>query len=340
MSLADRYSRQIRFPPLGEKGQERLRRSSVLLVGIGALGSSLAETLVRAGVGRMWLVDRDVVEASNLQRQQLYTEADVARPKAVAATDHLARINHEVHLTPLAEDFGPRVYAELDGRPDLILDGTDNFATRYLLNDLALRDGLPWIYGGVVGSRGTAMAILPGLTPCLRCLMPEPPATGESETCETAGVIAPAVASVTAFQAAEAMKILTGHVDAVTRGILMLDVWRHEHTVRMAAATPSESCMTCLGREFPALERDWSDAVSFCGRDAVQVQPRGTSQLDLARLATRLEGTAADLELTAHLLRFRVDDCRFSVFAGGRAILFGLQDTDRARVLYDRYVGA
>ena len=195
MSAGDRYSRQTRFPPFGSEGQRRLGGSSVLLVGVGALGTSLADTLVRAGVGRIWLVDRDIVELSNLQRQLLYTEDDVDRPKAVAAAEHLRRINSDVDVRPLAEDFGPDVYGDLEAKPDLILDGTDNFATRFLINDLALRDGVPWIYGGVVGSKGTAMVILPGVTPCIRCLMPIPPATGETETCETAGVLAPVVAS-------------------------------------------------------------------------------------------------------------------------------------------------
>lgn len=340
MSDGDRYSRQTRFLPFGSEGQRRLGGSSVLLVGVGALGTSLADTLVRAGVGRIWLVDRDIVELSNLQRQLLYTEDDIDRPKAVAAAEHLRRINSDVDVRPLAEDFGPDVYGDLEAKPDLILDGTDNFATRFLINDLALRDGVPWIYGGVVGSKGTAMVILPGVTPCIRCLMPIPPATGETETCETAGVLAPAVASVTAFQAAEALKILSGNPGDVTRGILILDVWRHEHAVRMADATPAPHCATCRGEEFPSLEQDWSGSVSLCGRDAVQVHPRATSTVDLEKLAARLGSITTDLELTTHLLRFRVEDCRFSVFAGGRAILFGLHDEDRARVLYDRYVGA
>ncbi len=340
MSDLDRYSRQTRFEPFGPDGQQRLSESTALLVGVGALGTWLADSLVRAGIGHLWLIDRDIVEISNLQRQALFTEADVEKPKAICAAEHLAAVNSDTDLLPIATDFAPRVYEGLRHVPDLILDGTDNFATRYLINDLAMRDRRPWIYGGVVGSKGTAMAILPGTTPCLRCLLPDPPTTGEAETCETAGVLAPAVAAVTAFQAAQALKILSGHTEAVTRGILVLDVWQHEHTVRMAEAGPAPHCETCRGESFPALERDWSTSTSLCGRNAVQVHPRASADLDLAQLARRMRIVADDVQETEHLLRFEIEDCRFSVFPGGRALLFGVGDKDRARVLYDRYIGA
>ncbi len=342
MSKNDRYSRQIRFASLGEEGQRRLADSSVLLVGVGALGSLLAETLVRAGVGRMVLVDRDVVELSNLQRQVLYTEADAAagRPKAIAAAEHLRSINSDCVIEAVAEDFLPQVYSDLDLRPDLLLDGTDNFATRFVLNDLAHRDGVPFIYGGAVGSSGTAMVILPGETPCLRCLLPRAPATGEGDTCETVGVLAPAVQMVSAFQAAQALKILSGHRDRIARGIYIIDAWSDDYGLRMQNVRPLADCATCQQREYPALSATATPAVRLCGRDAVQVHPRAGATVDLERLARNLLGTAEDLEVTEHLLRFRVEGCRFSVFAGGRALLFGTSELDRARILYDRYVGA
>ena len=340
MDPSNRYSRQVKFPGIGVEGQRKLRDATAVLVGVGALGSWLAEILVRAGVGRLFLADRDVVELSNLQRQLLYTEADVERPKALAAAEHLAQINSEVELIPLAEDFGPQQFDGLGTVPNLILDGTDNFATRYLLNDLAMRHSIPWIYGGTVGAKGTAMAILPGVTPCFRCIMPQPPSTGESATCETAGVLAPAVATVSAFQAAQALKILSGNPGAVTRGILVVDVWHHEYSLRMAHAGPAPSCRTCRGEEFPALAAEWSQSVSLCGRDAVQVQPRASAAVDLTHLAHNLRDVASDISPSEHLLRFAAEGCRFSVFPGGRAILFGIADQDRARVLYDRYVGA
>jgi len=316
----------------------------VLLVGLGALGSSLADSLTRAGVGELILVDRDVVELSNLQRQVLYNEADAqaGRPKAEAAATHLAAVNSTVRLRPLCVDFTPKTFEAIDRAEelDLILDGTDNFATRYLLNDLALQHGIPWIYGGVVGTHGTAMVILPGQTPCLRCLIPEPPATGESETCETAGVLLPAVQAVSSFQAGEAIKILTGATESVTRGIVMLDTWDHRHSLHMQKAGPTSHCATCRGEDFPALRADWSESVSLCGRDAVQVHPRGGQELRLATLADNLAGAADHIELSDVLLRFEVDGCRFSVFRGGRALIFGVTDPQRARTLYDRYVGA
>ena len=342
MSKNDRYSRQIRFAPLGEEGQRRLAGSSVLLVGVGALGSHLSETLVRAGVGHIVLVDRDVVELSNLQRQVLYTEADAdaGRPKAIAAAEHLRQINSDCVIEPVVEDFLPQVYDDLDMRPDLFLDGTDNFATRFVLNDLAHREAVPFIYGGAVGASGTAMVILPGETPCLRCLLPQAPATGEGDTCETVGVLAPAVQMVCAFQAAQALKILSGHRDQVARGIYIIDAWSDDYGLRMEEMRALKDCVTCQQGEYPALAATATPAVKLCGRDAVQVHPRAGATIDLQRLARNLQGTAEDLEVTPHLLRFRVEECRFSVFQGGRALLFGTDDTERARILYDRYVGA
>jgi len=315
-----------------------------LLVGLGALGSNLADCLTRAGVGELILVDRDVVELSNLQRQVLYDEADAraGSPKAEAAAQRLAAVNNNVRLRPMCVDFTPDAFETImeAGRLDLILDGTDNFATRYLINDLAMKHKIPWIYGGVVGTHGTAMVILPGETPCLRCLIPQAPATGESETCETAGVLLPAVQAVTAFQASEAIKVLTGATDAVTRGIVMLDIWEHRHSVHMQAAPATASCATCRGEEFPALHSNWSAPVSLCGRDAVQVYPRGAEPLRLDLLANNLAAAAENMQLTASLLRFEADGCRFSVFPDGRALIFGVADPQRARALYDRYVGA
>ena len=341
-----RYSRQIRFGPIGEQGQNRLAQSTVLLVGVGALGTHVADTLVRAGVGRMVLVDRDVVELSNLQRQVLYTEADATagRPKAVAAAEHLQQVNSECRIEAVVEDFLPEVYgdlaARLDMHPDLILDGTDNFSTRFVLNDLAHREGVPFIYAGAVGASGTAMVILPGETPCLRCLLPQAPATGEGDTCETVGVLAPAVQMITAFQAAQAIKILTGHRDQVARGIYMVDVWSDDYGVRMQQMRALADCITCQRGDYPALAETATPAVKLCGRNAVQVHPRAGATIDLGRLADNLRDTAEDVEITPHLLRFAVEGCRFSVFPGGRALLFGTEETERARILYDRYVGA
>lgn len=339
--MAERFSRQIRFAPIGAEGQRRLHESSVLLVGVGALGTHVATSLVRSGVGKIWLVDRDIVEPNNLQRQVLFTERDAAegRPKAVAAAAALAQAWSDCVIHPVMEDFDAEVFTALGGTPDLIVDGTDNFSTRYLLNDLAVQHGIPWVYGGALGSRGTAMSVLPGRTPCLRCLMPEAPVAGEVGTCETEGVLAPTVAAVAAFQSAEALKILTGHTDRTTRGVWSFDHWENRHTLQLRHARPDPTCATCGRREFPAL-RGHRATVRLCGRNATQVQPGPNTRVDLPVLADRVRTIATEVELTPHLLRFRVEGCGFSVFRGGRALLFGVDEPKRAQTLYDRYVGA
>jgi molybdopterin/thiamine biosynthesis adenylyltransferase len=337
-----RYSRQVRFAAFGREGQRRLASSHALLVGVGALGTHLAAHLVRAGIGRLTLVDRDVVDASNLQRQVLFDAEDAAlgRAKAHAAKEHLLAARPDALIDAHATEFDAGFYEALTGRPDLLLDGTDNFATRYLLNDLAVRDGTPWIHGGAVGATGSSMVVLPGVTPCLRCLMPSAPPTAETGSCETIGVLAPAVAHVAAFQAAECLKILGGHLDAVTRGVLHVDVWRGEHGVRLQNARPDPSCVSCGTREFPALATPTDDAVRLCGRNSVQVRPPTGTLLDLDTLAARLAAAGIDSERPGPVLRFETEDCRFTVFAGGRALLFGVDDPVRARTLYDRWVGA
>lgn len=337
-----RFEKQRRFSAIGPAGQRELAGASALLVGVGALGTHSAASLARAGIARLALVDRDVVEVENLQRQVLYTEADAEQslPKAVAAAGHLRAANGGCDIRPVVEDFSPRTFAELGFRPDLILDGTDNFATRYILNDLSVREGIPWIYGGAVGSRGTAMVVLPGESACLRCVMPDPPASGEVETCETGGILEPAAAAVAAFQSAEALKILSGHPERVTRGVLTLDVWAGTSAVRLTGSGGAPDCPACGRGEFPALAHPGPRAVVLCGRQAVQVHPSGTASLDLDRLARNLGGAVEGLERTPHLLRFTAEECSFRVFPGGRTLLLGVEEAGRARVLYDRYVGA
>ncbi|MCC6670480.1 MAG: ThiF family adenylyltransferase [Planctomycetes bacterium] len=342
MSRDERFSRQIRFAPLGRAGQERLAASTVLLVGAGALGTHLADTLVRAGIGRLLLFDRDVVEESNLQRQVLFTEAHAraGAAKAVAAAESLHAIDSRCRVEAFAEEFVPASFGQLPCRPDLILDGTDNFPTRYVLNDLAVRERIPWVYGGAVGAEGMAMAILPGHTPCLRCLIPKAPPTGEQATCETAGILAPVVQMVTAFQSAQALKILSGRHEDVARGVFVVDVWKDSYGLYLGAATRDPACASCGSAEFPALREQPPEAVKLCGRNAVQVLPDPGARIDLELLARHLRTAAAEVELSPYLLRFVAENCRFTVFRGGRALLFGVDTPERARVLYDRYVGA
>lgn len=350
-SDAHRFARQIRCHAVGAEGQARLGAAHVLLVGVGALGTHSAEALARAGIGQLTLVDRDVVELGNLHRQPLFDEGDAAdgTPKAFAAARRIAAIASTCTVTPLAEDFDARTFESLGARPDLILDGTDNFGTRMLVNDLADRAGIPWIYGAAVGTTGRAMTIagrrVAGLgseraTPCLRCLMPAPPPTGEIGTCESVGILSPAIAHVAAWQTTAAIRWLTGAAPRVTPGMLDLDIWESRFEMRLRDAQPDPECPTCgPDPTYPAIHAAPDDSARLCGRNAVQVRPRAGHSADLARLASTLEVCATAIEHSPQMLRFEVEGCRFTVFPGGRALIFGLDDRDRARVLYDRYVG-
>lgn len=311
-------------------------------MGVGALGTHVADALVRAGVGELWIVDRDVVVEDNLQRQVLFTLEDARRgvPKALAAARRLAEIGGVARVTALAEEFDAACYERLPRRPDVVVDGTDNFATRLLINDLCARDGLPWIYGGVLGAGGAAAVVRPGRTPCLRCWVPDPPPAGETGTCETEGVLQPAVAAVAAFQSAQAIKILAGHADRVVDGVYHVDVWRDRYGIALRSAAPAEECPVCARGEYPALRGGRRRATTLCGRDTVQVRPAGDARLDLPRLAARLRGLAEAVQQDEHLLRFTVESCRFSVFPDGRALIFGPSTPEQAQGLYDRYVGA
>ena len=335
----DRYSRQQLVAGIGAAGQARIRSSRVLIVGCGALGTHLADSLARAGVGELQLVDRDIVEWSNLQRQVLFDEADAREgtPKAVAAARRLATVNGEVHCVPHVAECSAEFLRGLPQPPHVVLDGTDNFPTRYLLNDWCAQQRVPWIYAGAVASEGAAMVIEPG-GPCLRCLWPEPPSSADVGTCETAGILAPAIAAVTAFQVAETLKLLVGAPP--TRGVFTCDVWRGQYGVVSMGGAPAAECVVCAHGQHPALVAPPSAAVTLCGRDAVQIEPPSRRDLDLRQLEARLVGRTDDLARTPHLLRFHADGVRFSVFPGGRALLFGVRDPLRARALYDRWIGS
>jgi len=335
----DRYSRQERVAGIGAEGQARIRGATVLIVGCGALGTHAADALARAGVGRLWIVDRDIVEWSNLQRQVLFTEADAAAatPKALAAAARLREVNREGEFAAHVAECSAQFLAQLPARPHVVLDGTDNFPTRYLLNDWCRQHGVPWIYAGAVGTEAAAMVVRRD-GPCLRCLWPEPPATADVGSCETAGILAPAIAAVTAFQVAETLKLLVGA--PTTRGVFTCDVWRGHYAVLPLASGPAADCVACGRGEYPALDAPPPMAATLCGRDAVQIDPGPRATLTLDALAGRLAGVVADVQATPHLLRFAADGCRFTVFPGGRALLFGVRDPLRARALYDRWIGA
>lgn len=337
--LYEKYSRQILFASIGEQGQQRLLDSSAVLVGCGALGTTQAGLLVRAGLGRLRLIDRDFVEPSNLQRQTLFDEADArdALPKAVAAEGKLRAINADCRVEGVVADLTPENAASLlDGFP-LILDGTDNFETRFLLNDVAVKRGVAWIYAAVVASYGVTMTVRPSVTPCLACLLDARAPLGAPETCETVGVLNAAAGVIASIQAAEAIKLLTGHPEALHDRLISYDVWTgHFRAVRVAR---NPECRTCAGREFRHLEGETQPHVTMCGRESVQIHER-RRQLDLSRLRRQLAATVDDLRHNDYLLRFRVAAYEMTIFADGRAVIKGTRDPAVARSLYARYIGA
>ncbi|HET9595446.1 MAG TPA: ThiF family adenylyltransferase [Anaeromyxobacteraceae bacterium] len=338
---SDRYARQARFWGVGSAGQARLRAARAAVVGCGALGAAVIDHLARGGVGHLVAVDRDVVELSNLQRQVLYDEADAAAgaPKAVAAARAIARVNAEVEVRPVIADLtAANVEAILAGA-QVVIDGTDNFETRFLVNDACVKAGVPWIYGGAIGSTGMVMAVRPGETPCLRCLYPEGVAGAALATCETAGVLAPTVAVVGAVQAAEALKVLVGDPGRRQPGLLTFDVWTSEWTLAEGFERRPD-CPCCVGRRFEHLEaRGASRSATLCGRNAVQVSPARPMQLDLDALARRL-AAAGRVVGTDYMVRLVVGPHELTVFADGRAIVKGTADAAQARSVVARYLGA
>jgi adenylyltransferase/sulfurtransferase len=334
-SERERYSRQILFPPIGEPGQQTLLRAHVAIAGCGALGSFQAAALARAGIGKLTIIDRDYVEPSNLHRQWLFEEADAAEalPKAVAAERRIARINSGVRVRGVVADLTAANVEELFAGAVLILDGTDNFETRYLINDFAVSRGIPWVYGAAVASYGITMPVIPGHTACLRCVYPNQPA-GAQPTCETAGVLNVIVSAVASLQVADALQILvTGRAPS---RITTIDVWQGGiRQVREPARDPD--CPACARREFPFLEKSARPPVTLCGRNAVQIR-EGERAMDLAALKTRLE-PLGEVRANEYALRFVAAPYELTVFADGRAIIKGTSDTGIARSLYARYVG-
>ena len=339
----ERYSRQMRFGGIGEKGQRKLLVSRVTLCGCGALGTVLANAMVRAGVGFVRIVDRDFIETHNLQRQVLFDEKDVADniPKAEAAARKLRVVNSAVEIEAVVTDIDRTNILDLAGDVDLILDGTDNFEIRYLINDVCVKLGKPWVYGGSIGSHGQTMTILPGKTPCLRCVFEAAPNPGEAGTCETAGVLAPIVNIVASFQAAEAFKILTGQLDIINKELIYIDVWENQtRRIKIAPLLGKVDCPCCQRKKFEWLEGDMgSQTTSLCGRNAVQVAHRMSSSLNFEEMARHLRSMGGDVSFNRFLLKFNVEPYEFTVFPDGRAIIKGTNDLDKARTLYAKYIG-
>ncbi len=339
--MLDRYSRQTLFGPIGKEGQERLRSASVLLVGCGALGTVLANNLCRAGIGHLIIADRDYVELNNLQRQILFDEDDVARhiPKAIAAAEKLQRVNSEVRVDALVEDINADGIETLVQKTDLVLDATDNFETRYLLNDVCIKYQRPWIYSGVIASYGVTMNILPGDTACLRCVFPEMPLPGTTATCDTAGILNGVVGAMTGIASTEALKILLKS-EKISRDLVTLDLW--ENVFDRIELPRQPDCPACGQHQYEFLDTlTGTHSTSLCGRNAVQVRANtgpNKIRLDFSRLAERLR-LVGEINYNEFLLHGHIDGYELTVFPDARAIIKGTDDEQVARSVYARYIG-
>lgn len=319
-----------------------------MIVGVGALGCPCADLLARAGVGKLTLIDRDLVDLTNLHRQTLYSNADATqqRPKANAARDRLVEVNPEIDIDPIVADFNSfdaehlMLHGRL-GRPDILIDGCDNFETRYIINDLSVKHAVPYVYGGAIGSKGMATVFMPGDGPCLRCVFPEPPSPGSQPTCESVGVFSPVSSIIASYQASEALKILLGYPGRAMRSLLEFDLWDGQRRRIELSDGKDPGCPCCGKRQFEFLEREDEDTVSICGKNAIQVNPHTRSRIDLDRLEKDLSAHGS-FEHLGVLIKGRLHDQPFaiSVFHDGRAIIEGTDDPVLARSIYSRYIGS
>ena len=336
----DRYSRQTLFDGIGIEGQAKLLKSRVLIIGVGALGTSQAELLARAGVGQLRIVDRDFVESSNLQRQSMFTEQDAQQrlPKVVAAENHLSEINSEITVESEIADVNNSNVESIVSGCDVVLDGTDNFATRYLINDACVKPDIAWIYGAAVGSYGVTMTIRPHQTPCLRCIFEEAPSPGSAPTCDTAGVIMPIINVIAAIQVTEALKLLTGQLSTLHQSLMQFDVWQNQWR-KINPGNRRADCETCGLNLFETLSTTPAEtAAILCGRDAVQISPQRRGSIDFKALAQRLRG-AGEVKFNEYLLRFTTGDFELTVFRDARSIIRGTSEIATARSLYAKYIG-
>ncbi len=335
-----RYARQVIFPGIGKEGQEKLLKARVVLVGCGADGSAIADRLVRAGVGHLTLIDRDFIELNNLQRQVLYDEDDLRAnlPKAVAAERKLRRINSQVEIAGTLADLNAENAEELLAGADLVMDGADNFEVRYIINDVCVKHGIPWVYCGVVASYGMTMTIIPHQTPCLRCLFPDAPPPGVTPTCDTAGIANPIVTVVAGIAATEGLKLLVGSGE-LNRGVIHVDLWENTFDI-FEGGPPRADCPTCGQGDYEFLERpSGAQAVSLCGRDAVQIRVPGARHVALVAVAERLREVGQVTAVNDYLIRFKAGEIEITLFADARAIVKGTSDETVARSLYSKYVG-
>lgn len=339
--MNNRYSRQELFSPIGEEGQQKIREKHVLIIGAGALGSANAEMFVRAGVGTVTIVDRDYVDWSNLQRQQLYAESDVENnlPKAVAAKKRLEEINSEVRVEALVQDVTAEELGELVINVDVMIDATDNFETRFIVNDIAQKYSIPWIYGACVGSYGLSYTILPSKTPCLSCLLQSIPLGGA--TCDTAGIISPAVSLVVSHQVTEALKLLVEDYESLRDGLVSFDVWKNEYSCMNVQKLRKHNCPSCGENAlYPYLNKEnTSKTAVLCGRNTVQIRPPYKEDMDFERYKELLNDRVKDLNVNPYLLSFSVEEKRLVAFKDGRVLVHGTKDISEAKTIYHRYFG-
>ncbi|EJQ91348.1 thiazole biosynthesis adenylyltransferase ThiF [Bacillus cereus ISP3191] len=339
--MNNRYSRQELFSPIGEEGQQKIREKHVLIIGAGALGSANAEMFVRAGVGTVTIVDRDYVDWSNLQRQQLYAESDVKNnlPKAVAAKKRLEEINSEVRVKALVQDVTAEELEELVTDVNVMIDATDNFETRFIVNDIAQKYSIPWIYGACVGSYGLSYTILPSKTPCLSCLLQSIPLGGA--TCDTAGIISPAVSLVVSHQVTEALKLLVEDYESLRDGLVSFDVWKNEYSCMNVQKLRKHNCPSCGENAlYPYLNKEnTSKTAVLCGRNTVQIRPPYKEEIDFERYKELLNDRVNDLNVNPYLLSFSVEEKRLVAFKDGRVLVHGTKDISEAKTVYHRYFG-
>jgi len=338
----ERYSRQVLLQYIGEDRQKILMGSTAVVIGCGALGTVSAGYLVRAGIGQIKIVDRDFIEENNLQRQVLFDEKDISEnlPKAIAAQRKLQLINNQVKVEGIVADVNYSSIDELTKDADIIIDGTDNFETRFLINDYCVKSSVPWIYGACIGSRGVMMSIIPSKTPCLRCVFETMPQAGTTPTCDTAGVIGPIAGIIASFQVAEAIKILIEDYASVNKSLLEIDVWETKlRQIDISELKDISNCPTCKIHNYEFLEAESGIMTTFlCGKNAVQVMHRNSGNIDLRQLEQRLR-SIADVSCNDFMLKFKVKNHAFTVFSDGRAIITGTADSSIAKGLYSKYLG-
>jgi Dinucleotide-utilizing enzymes involved in molybdopterin and thiamine biosynthesis family 2 len=338
----ERYSRQILFQHIGKNRQKTLMNSTVAVIGCGALGTVSSSYLVRAGIGQLRIIDRDFIEENNLQRQILFDENDISEniPKAIAAQRKLQKINNKVKVEGIVTDVNYSNIDELTKDVDIIIDGTDNFETRFLINDFCIKNNVPWVYGACIGSRGVVMNIIPSRTPCLRCVFETMPQIGSFPTCDTAGVIGPIAGIIASFQVTEAIKILIKDYASVNKNLLEIDVWETKlRQIDISELKDINNCQTCKLNNYEFLDAEVGIMTTFlCGKNAIQVMSRNTGKIDLRQLEHRL-GSISDVSCNDFMLKFKVKDHSFTVFADGRAIINGTADSSTAKSLYSKYLG-